>query len=77
MDFLKNETIMNNSVEFGKDYKGKKCIIVHSDDEKLNPVEYLILRWRQAAVREGDILIEGNKDPHDILKVLGLEEKSS
>ncbi len=67
-------------VEFGKDYKGKKRIIVHPEDENLNPVEYLVPRWRQAAVREGDIvskgdiLIEGNKDPHDILKVLGVEE---
>ena len=67
-------------VEFGKDYKGKKRIIVHPEDENLNPVEYLVPRWRQASVREGDIvakgdiLIEGNKDPHDILKVLGVEE---
>lgn len=67
-------------VEFGKDYKGKKRIIVHPEDENLNPVEYLVPRWRQAAVREGDvvakgdILIEGNKDLHDILKVLGVEE---
>jgi DNA-directed RNA polymerase subunit beta' len=66
-------------VEFGKDYKGKKRIIVHPEDESLNPVEYLVPKWRQIAVKEGDtvakgeILIEGNKAPHDILHVLGVE----
>ncbi len=66
-------------IEFGKDYKGKKRIIVHPEDENMAPIEYLVPRWRQVAVREGDIvakgevLVEGNKDPHDILKVLGIE----
>jgi DNA-directed RNA polymerase subunit beta' len=66
-------------VEFGKDYKGKKRIIVHPEDESLNPVEYLVPKWRQVAVKDGDIiakgevLIEGNKAPHDILHVLGVE----
>jgi DNA-directed RNA polymerase subunit beta' len=66
-------------IEFGKDYKGKKRIIVHPDDENLAPIEYLAPRWRQVAVKEGDIvakgdaLVEGNKTPHDILQVLGVE----
>jgi DNA-directed RNA polymerase subunit beta' len=66
-------------IEFGKDYKGKKRIIVHPDDETLKPIEYLAPRWRQVAVKEGDIvakgdiLIDGNKAPHDILQVLGVE----
>jgi DNA-directed RNA polymerase subunit beta' len=66
-------------VEFGKDYKGKKRIIIHPEDETLEPIEYLAPRWRQVAVKEGDIvakgdvLIDGNKTPHDILQVLGIE----
>ena len=66
-------------VEFGKDYKGQKRIIVRPDDESLNPFEYLAPRWRQVAVKEGDvvvkgdILVEGNIAPHDILHVLGVE----
>ncbi|MDR0678539.1 MAG: DNA-directed RNA polymerase subunit beta', partial [Holosporaceae bacterium] len=66
-------------IEFGKDYKGKKRIIVHPEDETLKPIEYLAPRWRQVAVKEGDIvakgdiLIDGNKAPHDILQVLGVE----
>jgi DNA-directed RNA polymerase subunit beta' len=66
-------------IEFGKDYKGKKRIIVHPDDDNLEPIEYLAPRWRQVAVKEGDVvakgdvLIDGNKTPHDILQVLGVE----
>ncbi len=69
----------DGKVEFGKDYKGKKRIIIHPEDESMAPIEYLVPRWRQVAVREGDIvakgevLIEGSKDPHDILKVMGVE----
>lgn len=66
-------------VEFGKDYKGKKRLIVHPDNENLSDVEYLVPKWRQLAVREGDtvakgdILVEGTRAPHDILRVLGVE----
>jgi DNA-directed RNA polymerase subunit beta' len=66
-------------VELGKDYKGKKRIIVHPDDETLQPLEYLVPRWRQMVVKDGDvvakgdILIDGNKTPHDILRILGAE----
>jgi DNA-directed RNA polymerase subunit beta' len=66
-------------IEFGKDYKGKKVIVVRPDDEKLKPIEYFAPKWRQIAVKEGDvvtkgdILIEGNKAPHDILQILGVE----
>ncbi|MDR0556046.1 MAG: DNA-directed RNA polymerase subunit beta' [Holosporaceae bacterium] len=69
----------NGRVEFGKDYKGKKRIIVHPDDESFTPIEYLVPRWRQVVVKEGDmvakgdILIDGNKAPHDILQILGVE----
>ncbi|MDR2724440.1 MAG: DNA-directed RNA polymerase subunit beta' [Holosporaceae bacterium] len=66
-------------IEFGKDYKGKKRIIIHPEDETLQPIEYLAPRWRQVAVKEGDVvakgdvLIDGNKTPHDILQILGIE----
>lgn len=66
-------------VEFGKDYKGKRRIIVHSENEAVSNVEYLVPRWRQVVVKEGDmvakgdILVDGNKSPHDILRVLGVQ----
>lgn len=66
-------------VSFGKDYKGKKRIIVTPTDTNLKPIEYLVTKWRQLAVQEGDmvnigdILVEGNIAPHDILRILGVE----
>jgi len=66
-------------VEFGKDYKGKKRLIVHPDNENMSNVEYLVPKWRQLAVHEGDtiakgdVLVEGTKAPHDILRVQGVE----
>lgn len=66
-------------VEMGKDYKGKKRLIIRPADENLPNVEYLVPKWRQISVREGDlvskgdILVEGVRAPHDILRVLGVE----
>ena len=66
-------------VEFGKDYKMKRRIIVRPADESLEPREYLIPKGKHIAVQEGDmvmrgdLLIDGNPVPHDILAVLGVE----
>ncbi|MER2520766.1 MAG: DNA-directed RNA polymerase subunit beta' [Bdellovibrionales bacterium] len=66
-------------VEFGKDYKMKRRIIVRPEDESLEPREYLIPKGKHIAVQEGDLvqkgdlLIDGNPVPHDILAVLGVE----
>jgi len=66
-------------VEFGKDYKSKRRIIVRPLDETQEPREYLIPKGKHVAVQEGDVvergdlLIEGNPVPHDILAVMGVE----
>ncbi|HEU0118262.1 MAG TPA: DNA-directed RNA polymerase subunit beta', partial [Alphaproteobacteria bacterium] len=66
-------------VEFGKDYKMKRRIIVRPTDETLEPREYLIPKGKHIAVQEGDmvqkgdLLIDGNPVPHDILSVMGVE----
>lgn len=66
-------------VEFGKDYKSKRRIIVRPVDNKESAVEYLISRERHITVNEGDyvskgdMLIEGNPSPHDILRIIGIE----
>tara|TARA_R110002050_G_scaffold118195_3_gene235466 strand:+ start:7561 stop:11709 length:4149 start_codon:yes stop_codon:yes gene_type:complete len=66
-------------VEFGRDYKSKRRIVVVPEDKTQEPVEYLIPKGRNMAVHEGDYvqkgdaLLEGNPVPHDILRVLGVE----
>ena len=66
-------------VEFGKDYKSKRRIVVVPDDKGEEPVEYLIPKGKHISVQEGDYvergdsLMDGNPVPHDILKVMGVE----
>ena len=65
-------------VEFGKDYKTKRRIIIRPEDGS-DPVEYMIPKGKHISVQEGDFihrgeyLLDGNPDPHDILDVLGVE----
>ena len=71
-------TELSGRVEFGKDYKTKRRVIVNSEDGE-HSVEYMIPKGRHLAVNEGDfvekgdMLLEGNPVPHDILKVMGVE----
>lgn len=65
-------------IEFGKDYKSKRRIIVRPKDPKLEPIEYFIPRGRHTVnegdyVSKGDMLMEGNPSPHDILRIMGVE----
>src|SRR5690606_31165016 len=63
----------------GKDYKAKRRIIVRATDGTEKSSEYLIPKGRHVAVREGDfiqkgdLLLDGNPVPHDILHVQGVE----
>ncbi|MFC4353455.1 DNA-directed RNA polymerase subunit beta' [Fodinicurvata halophila] len=66
-------------VEFGRDYKTKRRIIVRPDDTEQKHSEYMIPKGKHLAVQEGDyvrvgdMLMDGNPVPHDILEVLGVE----
>ncbi len=70
-------------VEYGKDYKAKRRIIVRPEEEGAEPVEYLLPKGKHVSVQEGDYvergdpLMDGNPVPHDILRVLGVEELAS
>jgi DNA-directed RNA polymerase subunit beta' len=70
-------------VEFGKDYKAKRRILIVPESENLQPMEYLIPKGRHIAVHEGDyvkrgeLLVDGNPVPHDILRVMGVEALAS
>ena len=68
---------IDGRVEFGKDYKSKRRIVVVPENgEKL---EYFIPKGKHISVHEGDFvrkgdpLMDGNPAPHDILRVLGVE----
>ncbi|HEX2752518.1 MAG TPA: DNA-directed RNA polymerase subunit beta', partial [Alphaproteobacteria bacterium] len=70
---------IDGQVEFGKDYKSKRRIIVNPTDGKGEPREYLIPKGKHVAVnegdyvRKGDALLDGAMVPHDILAVMGVE----
>ncbi|HEY2538260.1 MAG TPA: DNA-directed RNA polymerase subunit beta' [Stellaceae bacterium] len=70
-------------VEFGKDYKTKRRIIVVPTEDGGEPVEYLIPKGKHISVQEGDyvekgdLLMDGNRVPHDILRILGVEALAS
>jgi len=70
-------------VEFGKDYKTKRRILVVPSDGDAETVEYLIPKGKHLSVQEGDyvqkgdLMMDGNLVPHDILRVLGVEELAS
>ncbi|MGH6988358.1 MAG: DNA-directed RNA polymerase subunit beta' [Stellaceae bacterium] len=70
-------------VEFGKDYKTKRRIMVIPSEEGAQPVEYMIPKGKHISVQEGDtvlkgdLLMDGNPVPHDILRVLGVEALAS
>ncbi|MGI4850840.1 MAG: DNA-directed RNA polymerase subunit beta' [Janthinobacterium lividum] len=67
-------------VEFGKDYKTKRRILINPLDESLEPSEYMVPKGRHVAVLEGDLvkkgelLVDGNPVPHEILRILGVED---
>ncbi|HEY3815491.1 MAG TPA: DNA-directed RNA polymerase subunit beta' [Caulobacteraceae bacterium] len=69
---------MDGRVEFGRDYKNKRRIKITPEDGG-DAVEFLIPKGKHIAVhdgdliRKGDYIIDGNPDPHDILRILGIE----
>ena len=73
---------IDGRVEFGKDYKAKRRVIVKSEplgDEAPLEREYLVPKGKHVSVQEGDYvkagdpLVDGPRVPHDILRVLGVE----
>jgi DNA-directed RNA polymerase subunit beta' len=72
---------IDGRVEFGKDYKAKRRVIV-KNDETTEETEYLIPKGKHVSVQEGDYvrrgdpLVDGPRVPHDILRVMGVEALS-
>jgi DNA-directed RNA polymerase subunit beta' len=73
----------DGTVEFGKDHRTKRRLAVVPDDTSLKPIEYLVPKGRHIIVHagdhvnRGDVLVDGNSVPHDILRVLGVEALAS
>jgi len=65
-------------VKFGRDTKGKQRLIITDVDGIEH--EELIPKWRHVNVYEGekvergDVIADGEPNPHDILRLLGVEE---
>jgi DNA-directed RNA polymerase subunit beta' len=64
------------TVTFGKDTKGKQRLVI--TDEQGETTEVLIPKWRHVDVFEGEhvekgeVVAEGELNPHDILRLLGV-----
>ncbi|AKS42665.1 DNA-directed RNA polymerase subunit beta' [Wenzhouxiangella marina] len=64
-------------VSFGKETKGKQRLVI--TDENGEAHEELIPKWRQVLVFEGEhvekgeTVVDGEPNPHDILRLLGVE----
>ena len=72
-------TEIDGMVHFGGVSRGQRKIIVQSDDAEIR-AEYLLPRGVHVNVQEGelvragDALMDGPRNPHDILRVLGEKE---
>jgi DNA-directed RNA polymerase subunit beta' len=63
-------------ISFGKETKGKRRLVITSSDGETH--EEMIPKWRQVSVFEGEhvergeIISDGQPNPHDILRLLGI-----
>ncbi len=64
-------------VAFGKETKDKRRLIITNPEAESDVYEVLIPKWRHVAVFEGEsvqkgeVIADGPRDPHDILRLLG------
>ena len=69
---------VTGTVSFGKDTKGKQRLVITDLDG--NAHEFLIAKEKQVLVHDGQVvnkgemIVEGPADPHDILRLKGVEE---
>ena len=68
-------------VEIQENYKGKRKITIRpvDSDDKDSGIEYLVARDKHVnvfhgdVIKKGEIILEGNMDPHDILRIQGIK----
>jgi DNA-directed RNA polymerase subunit beta' len=72
---------ISGTVSFGKDTKGKQRLIITPQEGEA--YEELIPKWRNVSVFEGEhvekgeVIAEGEPNPHDILRLLGVAQLAS
>ncbi len=68
---------VTGTVSFGKDTKGKQRLIITKVDgtthELLIPKEKQVLVHDGQVVNQGELIVDGPADPHDILRLKGIE----
>ena len=70
---------ITGTISFGKETKGKQRLVITPSDGG-DAYEALIPKWRHITVFEGEhvekgeVIAEGEPNPHDILRLLGVEE---
>jgi DNA-directed RNA polymerase subunit beta' len=73
---------VDGRIEFGKDYKSKRRVILHPTDGA-EPIEYMLPKGKHVVINEGDfvkrgdMIIDGSPVLQDILKVMGVEALAS
>ncbi|MDP4709005.1 MAG: DNA-directed RNA polymerase subunit beta' [Rickettsiaceae bacterium] len=73
---------VDGRIEFGKDYKSKRRVLLHPTDGA-EPIEYMLPKGKHVVINEGDfvkrgdMIIDGNPVLQDILKVMGVEALAS
>ncbi len=72
---------VTGTVSFGKDTKGKQRLVITDLDgvshEFLIPKEKQVLVHDGQVVNKGETIVDGPPDPHDILRLKGIEELAS
>jgi len=69
---------VTGTVSFGKDTKGKQRLVITEPDgtahEYLIPKDKHVMAHDGQVVNKGEIIVDGPVDPHDILRLKGVEE---
>jgi DNA-directed RNA polymerase subunit beta' len=69
---------ITGTVSFGKDTKGKQRLIITELDgaahEYLIPKDKHVMAHDGQVVNKGEVIVDGPVDPHDILRLKGVEE---
>ncbi len=69
---------ISGTISFGKETKGKQRLVITPKEGEV--YEELIPKWRHVTtfegeyVEKGEVIAEGEPNPHDILRLLGVEE---